>query len=168
MDHNLIGRTLQLMSRLFMSALVATHMRNRQYLMGLLMIEGPSLRLRIMCLSAAAKHQHQEEVERIRKEARDTHSAKEYAQSMMEWGRMTQIHHENKQKFIKVRSNIYAPCMFCSCYCSWLLSYCITLDYRMWLHTLECLPMQFLLLFHLPQCLRHIVFQHHQIYLMLM
>jgi hypothetical protein len=71
--------------------------------------------------SAAAKRRRQEEVERIRKEARDTHSAKEYAQSMMEWGRMAQIHHENMQKFMEVSSNIYASCMFCS--------YCVPLDY---------------------------------------
>jgi hypothetical protein len=45
--------------------------------------------------SAATKCRRQEEAERIRKQARDTHLAKEYAQSMMEWGRMAQIHHEN-------------------------------------------------------------------------
>ena len=38
----------------------------------------------------AARRQRQHEEEQLRKEARDSRLAKEYAQTMMEWGRMVQ------------------------------------------------------------------------------
>ena len=41
----------------------------------------------------------------MRKEARDSRLAKEYAQTMMEWGRMVQDRDEKIQKFMDVRSD---------------------------------------------------------------
>ena len=57
--------------------------------------------------STAAKRRRQEEAERIRKEAHESRSAKEYAHNMAEWGRMVQICNENMQKFMQVRSDMH-------------------------------------------------------------
>ena len=54
----------------------------------------------------AARHQHQEEEDRMRKEASDGRLAKEYAQNMSNWARMVHTHNENMQKFMEVRSVI--------------------------------------------------------------
>ena len=56
----------------------------------------------------AARHRRQEEEERMRKEAHDSRLAKEYAQNMLEWGRMVHAHNENIQRFMEVRSDIRA------------------------------------------------------------
>ena len=53
----------------------------------------------------AARRQRQQEEEQLRKEARDSRLAKEYAQTMMEWGRMVQDRDEKIQKFMEVRSD---------------------------------------------------------------
>jgi len=54
----------------------------------------------------AARHQRQEEEDRMRKEASDGRLAKEYAQNMSNWARMVHTHNENMQKFMEVRSVI--------------------------------------------------------------
>ena len=54
----------------------------------------------------AARHQRQEEEDRMRKEASDGRLAKEYAQNMLNWARMVHTHNENMQKFMEVRSVI--------------------------------------------------------------
>jgi hypothetical protein len=41
----------------------------------------------------------------LRKEARDSRLAKEYAQNLIEWGRMLQARDENIQKIMEVRSD---------------------------------------------------------------
>ncbi|CAD6269033.1 unnamed protein product [Miscanthus lutarioriparius] len=49
----------------------------------------------------AARHQRQEEEDRMRKEASDGRLAKEYAQNMLNWARMAHTHNENMQKFME-------------------------------------------------------------------
>jgi hypothetical protein len=56
--------------------------------------------------SLAAKHKRQEEEEWARMEARNCHAAKEYAQIMLEWGRVMQGHNESMQWFLEVRYDI--------------------------------------------------------------
>jgi len=60
---------------------------------------------------AAARHQRQEEEERLRKEAHDGHAAKEYAKSMFEWGATVHAYNENIQKFMEVSCGIH-PLVF--------------------------------------------------------
>jgi hypothetical protein len=62
--------------------------------------------------SIAAKRKRQEEDERARKEARECHATKEYAQAMLEWGRVMQSHNETMQRFWPVRSDISLFCLF--------------------------------------------------------
>ena len=66
----------------------------------------PDLRRSRAC-AVAARHQRQEEEERSRKEAHDSRVAKEYAQNMLEWGRMVHAHNENIQKFMEVTSHVH-------------------------------------------------------------
>jgi hypothetical protein len=55
----------------------------------------------------AARGQHQEEDEQLRKEAHDSRVAKEYAQNMMEWSRMVHAYTENMQKFMEVTFHMH-------------------------------------------------------------
>jgi len=57
--------------------------------------------------AVAARRQRQEKEERSRKEAHDSRVAKEYAQNMLEWGRMVHAHNENIQKFVEVTSHVH-------------------------------------------------------------
>jgi len=66
----------------------------------------PDLRRSHAC-AVVARRQRQEEEERSRKEAHDSHVAKEYAQNMLEWGRMVHAHNENIQKFMEVTSHVH-------------------------------------------------------------
>jgi hypothetical protein len=52
------------------------------------------------------KCKRQEEGERAQMEARECHAAKEYAQVMLEWGRVIQGHNESMQRFLEVRYDI--------------------------------------------------------------
>jgi hypothetical protein len=61
--------------------------------------------------AAAARRQRQEEEERLRKEAHDGRMAKEYAQSMLEWGATVHAYCENMQKFMEVSCSIH-PLIF--------------------------------------------------------
>ncbi|RLM60531.1 hypothetical protein C2845_PM14G09660 [Panicum miliaceum] len=51
----------------------------------------------------AAKSQRQDEDECARKEADESHLAKEYAQSMFDWGKIILIHTNTMQKFLELR-----------------------------------------------------------------
>jgi hypothetical protein len=62
--------------------------------------------------SIAAKRKRQEEDKRARKEARECRAAKEYAQAMLEWGRVMQGHNETMQRFWQVTSDISLFCLF--------------------------------------------------------
>lgn len=59
----------------------------------------------------AARRQRQEEQEHIRKEAHDSKLAKDYAQSMLEWGRTVQSQFQSLQSFMEVRYDIQ-PSLF--------------------------------------------------------
>jgi len=59
----------------------------------------------------AARRQCQEEQEHIRKEAHDSKLAKDYAQSMLEWGRTVQSQFQSLQSFMEVRYDIQ-PSLF--------------------------------------------------------
>jgi hypothetical protein len=49
------------------------------------------------------QRQRQEEEQHMRKEAQESHMAKQYAQNMLLWGAMVQAHYEQLQKFMEVR-----------------------------------------------------------------
>ena len=66
----------------------------------------PDLRRSHAC-AVVARRQRQEEEERSRKEAHDSHVAKEYAQNMLEWGRMVHANNENIQKFMEATSHVH-------------------------------------------------------------
>lgn len=51
----------------------------------------------------AARRQRREEEERLRKEANDSKLAKNYADSMLEWGRTVQSQYGTLQRFMEVR-----------------------------------------------------------------
>ena len=50
------------------------------------------------------KRQRQAEEERARKEAHDSHLAKEYAQKMFDWGKVVLSQNHAMRKFMEVRS----------------------------------------------------------------
>lgn len=116
----------------------------------------------------AAKQRRQEEDERIRKEANDSHSAKEYAQNMLEWGIMVQLYNENMHEFIEVRNEITLYFSLISVGLLLILIQHVSLNDRIWLNTLGCLPLQFLLPRLLLHFLRHLAFQCLQINLLKM
>ncbi|CAL5084017.1 unnamed protein product [Urochloa decumbens] len=51
--------------------------------------------------SVAVRRQHQDVEEQLRKEAHDGRLAKQYAESMLEWGRMVKARDENLQRFME-------------------------------------------------------------------
>jgi hypothetical protein len=78
--------------------------------------------------SAAAKHRCQEETERIRKEASESHLSNEYAHNMAEGGKMALIYNENMQKFMEVRSQLHIYLLFLLVPLVYYLSMCIVCD----------------------------------------
>jgi len=51
--------------------------------------------------SMAAQRQRQEEENRMRKEAHDSCMAKDFAQRMLEWGRIVHDHYDNMRRFME-------------------------------------------------------------------
>ena len=110
--------------------------------------------------SMDAQRQRQEEENRMRKEARDSCMAKDFAQRMLEWDIIVHDHYDNMRRFMEVRVRhpsvfILVPIMQFSSY-----MHQISIYFRLLLCTVACQPHLFL-----HSCLpcfslRHMVFHH--------
>jgi len=161
MDPTLIGCTLQWTLEPFTIALVFGDMENGLYLIALWMIKWPLLSWsEVVPPKMDAQRQHQEEENQMRKEARDSCMAKDFAQRMLEWGRIVHDHYDNMRRFMEVRVRhpsvfILVPIMQFSSY-----MHQISIYFRLLLCTVACRPHLFL-----HSCLpcfslRHMVFHH--------